>query len=64
MMGGHLPLHILLTKSDKLSRAAVSRAQAKVEAQLTGSAQSVSILSTVTRQGLEALERKCREWLA
>ena len=63
MIDHSLPLHILLTKSDKLSRSAISKAVAAAESQLIGPDQSVSTLSVVNRQGLEQLEQKCREWL-
>ena len=63
MMNGSLPLHILLTKSDKLSRSAIKRAVAQTQIQLTAPGQSVSTLSTLNRQGLESLERVCRDWL-
>ncbi|UCH38447.1 MAG: YihA family ribosome biogenesis GTP-binding protein [Gammaproteobacteria bacterium] len=62
MMGDTLPLHILLTKSDKLPRAAIQKTVASTQAQLIGTRQSVSTLSTLNRQGLEQLEQKCREW--
>lgn len=64
MIAGSLPLHILLTKSDKLSRAAVQKAMATARADLSEPNQSVSTLSILTRQGLESLEQKCAEWLA
>ncbi len=64
MMENSLPLHVLLTKSDKFSRSAIAKALAETEGRLAGSAQSVSTLSILNRQGLDALERKCREWLA
>jgi len=63
MMGNDLPLHILLTKSDKISRARTQASVAETRSRLTHSNQSVSTLSTLNRQGLEALEQKCREWL-
>jgi len=63
MMNHSLPLHILLTKSDKLSRSAIKRAVADAEARLIAPDQTVSTLSTLNRQGLEALEQVCREWL-
>ncbi len=62
-MGDSIPLHILLTKSDKLSRTAIQKAVATTKAQLRGSEYSVSTLSTLTREGLAQLESKCREWL-
>ena len=64
MIADSLPLHILLTKSDKLSRAATQKAMAAVRAELPESNRSVSTLSILTRQGLEPLEQKCIEWLA
>ena len=64
MMNDSLPLHILLTKSDKLSRSAIKRAVMDTEARLTSPDQTVSTLSTLNRQGLEALEQVCRDWLA
>jgi GTP-binding protein len=63
MMADGLPLHILLTKSDKLSRAAALKVIARTESQLTAPEQSVSSLSILNRQGLDLLEQKCREWL-
>ena len=64
MMNDSLPLHILLTKSDKLSRSAIKRAVMDTEARLTPPDQTVSTLSTLNRQGLEALEKVCSDWLA
>jgi GTP-binding protein len=63
MIDHGLPLHILLTKSDKLSRSAISKAVTAAESQLVAPDQSVSTLSVLNRQGLEQLEQKCREWL-
>ncbi len=64
MMNDSLPLHILLTKSDKLSRSAIKRTVMETQARLTAPDQTVSTLSTLNRQGLEALEQVCRDWLA
>ncbi len=63
MIGGQLPLHILLTKADKLSRAAARKALLDAERRLPGGEHSLSTLSIVNRQGLEALEQRCRSWL-
>lgn len=63
MIGDSLPLHILLTKSDKLSRSATRKAIADAEAQLSGPDQSVSTLSIVGRRGIESLEQICGKWL-
>lgn len=63
LIAGSLPLHILLTKSDKLSRAATQKAMATARAELSIPGQTVSTLSILTRDGLESLEQKCLEWL-
>ena len=63
MMRHRLALHVLLTKADKLSRSAVRRAVQTAEEVLADPAHSVSSLSILDRQGLEALEQKCRQWL-
>ncbi len=63
MMGDSLPLHILLTKSDKLSHSARRRAVDAVARQLNPARQSLSTLSVVDRDGIEALEEVCRGWL-
>jgi len=63
MVNNALPLHILLTKSDKLSRSAVKKAIDETRKRLPGANHSVSTLSILNRQGLESLQNKCREWL-
>lgn len=63
MIGDGLPLHILLTKADKLSRAAARRAVSGVEQQLSGPRHGLSTLSIVNHQGLESLQQRCRTWL-
>jgi GTP-binding protein len=63
MMDNSVPLHILLTKSDKLGRNAIHKVVAKTRAQLTGPEQTASTLSIQTGQGLDLLEQKCGEWL-
>ena len=63
MMDNCVPLHILLTKSDKLGRNALNKVVAQTRAQLTGPEQTVSTLSIQTGQGLDLLEQKCGEWL-
>ena len=63
MIGDGLPLHILLTKADKLSRSAVRKAVLETEKRLRPPQYSVSALSILDRQGLELLERRCRDWL-
>ena len=63
MVSNVIPIHILLTKSDKLSRAAIKKAIGDAGKHLPGVAHSVSTLSILNRQGLESLQSKCREWL-
>jgi GTP-binding protein len=63
MMDNNMALHILLTKSDKLSRDAIKKAVVRAQSQLAGEEHSVSTLSVQTRQGLEQLEMKCAQWL-
>jgi len=63
MLNNQIAIHILLTKSDKLSRSAVNNAMAAAAKRLPGGASSVSTLSILNHQGLDSLERVCRRWL-
>ncbi|NNE63492.1 MAG: YihA family ribosome biogenesis GTP-binding protein [Gammaproteobacteria bacterium] len=63
MLNDSLPLHVLLTKADKLSRAAAASAILAAKKQIDTDLHSVSSLSVVNRQGLSDLESKCRHWL-
>jgi GTP-binding protein len=63
MIGDGLDLHVLLTKSDKLSQAGIRQSLARVERALYSPRHSVSTLSVPTRHGLDLLEQKCRQWL-
>ena len=63
MMGDSLPIHILLTKSDKLSRGAIQQSINRTQKQLIPDLHSLSALSTMTRDGLETLEQVCANWL-
>jgi len=63
MVGETLPMHILLTKSDKLSRSSVNTEIMRAEHQLRNPLHTVSSLSTLNRQGLDQLELRCSEWL-
>jgi GTP-binding protein len=60
-----LPVHILLTKADKLKRGQASRALLEVR-QATGPEASVQLFSATTRQGLDearqVLERLLHRW--
>jgi GTP-binding protein len=64
LAGHQIDLHILLTKSDKLSKAAISKTISTVKRSLGDERHSASSLSILNRQGLEQLETKCAEWLA
>jgi GTP-binding protein len=63
MIDGRLPLHILLTKADKLSRSAAHKALIEAGRRLPGPGHSLSSLSVVNRQGIDLLEQRCRSWL-
>ena len=63
MVGHQLPLHILLTKADKLSKAAVQSAVRLAEQQLNDSRHTVSFLSTIDKQGLDQLRLRCTQLL-
>ncbi len=59
-----LPVHILLTKADKLSRAEASAILRRVEAQLGGgSATSVQLFSARTRAGVDQVRAVVSTWL-
>jgi len=64
MIDNSLPLHILLTKSDKLGRNAIHNTVARTRAQLSGPGQTVSTLSIQNGQGLEQLQQQCGAWLS
>jgi GTP-binding protein len=63
MVAAKLQLHILLTKSDKISRSGVNAIISKTLQQLDDDRHTVSSLSNLNRQGLEQLEQRCAEWL-
>ena len=63
MVSSGLALHILLTKSDKLSRSAVKTEILKARGQLDQGRHTVSSLSSLNQQGLDQLEQRCAEWL-
>jgi GTP-binding protein len=63
LVGHQVDLHILLAKSDKLSKAAISKTISTVKRSLGDERHTVSSLSILNRQGLEQLETKCAEWL-
>ncbi len=63
MVGSSVALHILLTKSDKLSRSATKSAIKQAQEHLGKGDHSVSSLSASSLEGLDQLERKCAQWL-
>ena len=63
LVGHQVDLHILLTKSDKLSKAAISKTISSVKQALGNDRHSASSLSILNRQGLDHLESKCAHWL-
>ena len=63
MVGAMLPIHVLLTKSDKLTRSEVNIQIMQTRQQMKHSQHTVSSLSTLNRQGLEQLELRCSQWL-
>ena len=62
MLDDDLPLHILLTKSDKLSKSAVQDAVLKVQKNIGSDNLSVSSLSVMNKKGLDQLETRCGRW--
>ena len=63
MVSPQFPLHILLTKSDKISRSALKSEILKTQQQLDSDRHTVSSLSILNRQGLDQLEQRCGDWL-
>ena len=61
-----LPLHVLLTKADKLSHGAAMQMMYQVQRdlQLQGDELSLQLFSTLKKQGTEALASVLCEWLA
>ncbi|RMX01589.1 ribosome biogenesis GTP-binding protein YihA/YsxC [Legionella jordanis] len=61
-----LPVHILLTKSDKLSRSEVKNSMAKVRKhyELMEDFISVQAFSALKKEGIEELIKKLNEWFA
>ncbi len=58
-----LPLHILLNKSDKLSKHAANKAMAKVRAELPAINASVQQFSALTGVGLDESRQRLADWL-
>lgn len=63
MLANNLPLHIALTKSDKLSKAAIRKAEHLTENKLNNHRHTVSSLSVINRSGIDSLATTCQSWL-
>ena len=57
-----MPLHILLTRADKLKRGARQKALLAARSLLHGSA-SVQVFSATSKLGVESLEEKLKGWM-
>ena len=58
-----LPLHILLTKADKLKRGPQQSAVLGLRKKLTGANTTVQAFSATKKLGLEELEKQISAWL-
>ena len=59
-----LPLHILLTKADKLKRGAAQNTLLSVQKELQGKKEvSVQLFSALKNTGVKEAQRKLKEWL-
>ena len=61
----HMPVHILLTKADKLKKGPAKASLLSVRAKLAdmGDLVSVQLFSALKRDGLKELERQLATWL-
>jgi len=57
------PVHVLLTKADKLNRSDIAQALRQVSDALAGSPHSVQLFSALKRMGVEQADDKLLEWL-
>lgn len=63
--GAEMPVHLLLTKADKLSKGAAQNALLKVQSSLTGHPQaSAQLFSALKKTGLDRLRQQLDTWLA
>lgn len=60
----NLPLHIVLTKADKLNRAPAQQTLLAVQRQLAGTGASIQLFSSPKKSGVEELREKLTTWLA
>jgi GTP-binding protein len=58
-----LPLHILLNKSDKLSKNAANKAMAEVRKEIANIDSSLQLFSALKGTGLEEARQKLADWL-
>jgi len=63
MLEGTLSIHILLTKSDKLSRSTQQKILFKHKEEFNSDSVSLSVFSALNKQGLTELENQCFKWL-
>lgn len=59
---GDLPLHILLTKADKLNNQEKSKSLRTVQQYLSSDSMSVQLFSSLKRTGFDSFENKLAEW--
>ncbi len=61
----HLPVHVILTKADKLSksRAQASLRKAREHPEVSRSGVTVQLFSALKRQGVERLQAQLADWL-
>ena len=59
----NLPVHVLLTKADKLKRGQASSAHLRVKNELDGKA-SVQLFSTLKRQGVDEARQVLEKFLS
>lgn len=64
-IGNHLPIHLLLTKADKLSKSEINNTLCKVEKQyaLMPELVSVQAFSSLKKAGLDSLIARLNTWL-
>ena len=59
----NLPLHVLLNKSDKLSRNAANKTISEIRGELTANNVSVQLFSALKSTGVEEARQKLADWL-
>ncbi len=64
-VGASMPVHILLTKADKLKRGAAQNTLLSVRSELSAQSEliSVQLFSSLKRQGVDELRRQLNRWL-